>query len=160
LDFGCVARLEPDDLATNRTFVRTAVAGDAVGLWRACVELGVIDSSGPVSPELLLEWQSVSLEPFLAPQPYTGDPELAGRIVEAFTPAGRWAPVVRAVRAPREYIFLSRVQIGISTILAELRATGHWRAIDAEINADAPPATELGRLESEFFSAQEPKGRA
>jgi predicted unusual protein kinase regulating ubiquinone biosynthesis (AarF/ABC1/UbiB family) len=160
LDFGCVARLEPDDLATARTFVRTAVAGDALGLWRSFVELGVIDSSGPVSPELLLEWQSVSFEPFVAPQPYTGDPELASRIVEAFTPAGRWAPVVRAMRAPREYIFLSRVQIGISTILAELRATGQWRAIDAEVNADAPPATELGRLESEFFSAQEQKGSA
>jgi predicted unusual protein kinase regulating ubiquinone biosynthesis (AarF/ABC1/UbiB family) len=154
LDFGCVVQLEPAEVAGMQAMTRSAVDGDAAALWRTFVELGVIDASGPLTPEILLEWQSVSFEPFLAPQPFTGDPALASRITEAFTPSGKWGRVVRAMRAPREYIFLSRVQIGVSVILAELRATGQWRDIETEINAGGLPATELGRIEARFFKAQ------
>jgi hypothetical protein len=61
---------------------------------------------------------------------------------------------VRAIKAPAEWVFVTRIDSGMMSVLAELRATAYWQAIQAEIDDDAPPATPLGQAETEFWAGK------
>jgi hypothetical protein len=65
-------------------------------------------------------------------------------------PHGR---VVRSLSFPGDYVFLSRIDLGLLSVLAELRATAGWRGIQAELDNDAPPATPMGTAETAFWAA-------
>ena len=48
---------------------------------------------------------------------------------------------------PTSYVILDRVVWGVSALLGRLNATNNWRGILAEYRKDAPPCTELGKIE-------------
>ena len=60
--------------------------------------------------------------------------------------------VIRRVELPREYVFLTRIDLGLTALLAELEATGPWAAIRSEWDEDGPPATEIGKLDVEHWA--------
>jgi hypothetical protein len=61
---------------------------------------------------------------------------------------GPYRDVMTTLNIPASYVILDRVVWGMTALLGKLRAHGPWRAILAEYRKDAPPATELGRLEA------------
>jgi hypothetical protein len=90
----------------------------------------------------------------LAPQPFTLTPELAAQTIQhEFSPTGPSSKVVRAINSPADYVFLSRIDMGLLSVLAELRATADWRAIQDELDFAAPPSTPMGKADLAFWGA-------
>ena len=50
---------------------------------------------------------------------------------------------------------MSRIEIGVASAIAQLRAGAHWGAIAAEGLENAEPLTEMGRLERAFFGERQ-----
>jgi len=155
LDFGCVKHFARDDVAHMRQIVRAAVAGDARALRAGFVEAGLFDAIGGPTAEETLAWYRLGFELITAPQPYTITPEMVARVIEnEFSPRGRYGRVVRSLVLPRDYVFLTRIDLGLMSVLAELRATGYWRAIQAELDEGADPVTEMGGADAAFWAAK------
>ena len=123
LDFGCVKRFEPDQVFTIREMVRAVLRQDAGALWHGFVEMGVLDGKSGPTPEEVLEWYSGPFAMILGPQPYTITPQLMGKIIhDEFSPTGPSAKIVRSLKSPRDLVFMTRIDLGLMSVLAELRA--------------------------------------
>ena len=158
LDFGCVKRFDDAQVAQMQEVVRAVVRQDARAIWHGFVELGLFDVSDAPTPDEVLRWYSAPFAPILGPQPFTITPEVVADIIEAeFSPTGPSGRLVRTINSPRDYVFLSRIDLGLMSVLGELRATANWRLIQAEMDEDAPPSTPMGEAAAAFFAAREPK---
>lgn len=159
VDFGCVKRFEPAQVQAMRDIVGAVLHDDPDRLWRTFVKLDVVDARSGPSPQDLYEWWADSVRMFLAPQPFTMTPEVvASAIQREFSPTGPSARVVRAINPPPEWVFLSRIDSGMMSVLAELHATGYWRAVQAELDEGADPLTPLGVADRAFWDGQPAAG--
>lgn len=155
LDFGCVKRFEPEHVATMLAMVRTAVDGDAEALLRLVGGAGFLDPADPPDPADLLGWFREQFEPLLAPQPFTYTPEYAAAVVQSeYSPFGRYSQVTRRLSLQPDYLMLTRIDLGVTAVLAGLHATGNWAAIREEWDCDAPAGTPLGELDIAFWDAR------
>lgn len=154
LDFGCVKRFGADQVMQMQDLVRAVVRQDAGAVWHAFVELGFLAATDGLTPQEVLEWYSGPFEMLLGPQPFMIKPEIGARIIEnEYSPTGPFGRVVRSLRVPGDYVFMSRVDLGLLSVLAELRAAADWRGIRAELDDDAPPATPMGEAEAAFWAS-------
>lgn len=155
LDFGCVKRFDADQVTQMQDLVRAVVRRDAGSLWHAFVELGCFAATDALTPQEILDWYSGPAQMLLSPQPFRITPEIAARIIEnEASPTGPFARVVRSLRLPGDYVFMSRIDLGLLSVFAELRATADWRGIQAEFDDNAPPATRLGQAEAAFWASR------
>jgi predicted unusual protein kinase regulating ubiquinone biosynthesis (AarF/ABC1/UbiB family) len=153
LDFGCVKRFDAEQVAQMREVARAVVRQDAGALWHAIVELGVFAATAGLTRQEVLEWYSGPFSLVLGPQPFQITPEIAARIIQnEASPTGPHGRVVRSLGFPADYVFLSRIDLGLLSVLAELRATAEWRGIQAELDDGAPPATPMGTAEAAFWA--------
>jgi len=61
--------------------------------------------------------------------------------------------VRRRSNVPKDFLFTNRIFVGLYSVFGALRATADWRAIfDEDVTGE--PTTELGRLEADFFAAE------
>jgi predicted unusual protein kinase regulating ubiquinone biosynthesis (AarF/ABC1/UbiB family) len=151
LDFGCVKHFRAEQIRWMRGAVQCTVEGDGEGLLRHYVHEGFVDPDDPPSPAGLLAWSRGSFQALLAQQPYRYTPEYAASLVDSeFSPLGPNAEVVKKLSLPQEYVTLSRIDLGMTAVLGQLRASSDWRGIRDEWDCEGPPATELGVLEAEW----------
>jgi hypothetical protein len=68
------------------------------------------------------------------------------------------SPLAAYARIPRSYVIVQRINLGLFSILAEMNATGDWRAIAEEIWPffQAPPTTPMGEAEAEWIKTRTP----
>jgi predicted unusual protein kinase regulating ubiquinone biosynthesis (AarF/ABC1/UbiB family) len=152
VDFGCVVRFDSAQVAALADIVTAMCHNDPRRLRRALVGAGAIDAVTGPAPDELFEWWSGTFEMLLGPQPFTMTPELAAEgIRREFSPVGPSASVVRSFSEPPGWVFLSRIDSGLMSVLGQLRATGYWRAIQAEYDEQADPITRLGIEERRFW---------
>jgi len=150
LDFGCVKQFTAEQVEWMRVAVQCALDADPEGLLRQYTEGGFV-TADPPSAEGMLAWARESCAPLLAEQPFRYTPEFASRIVDLeFSPRGPHAAVVQRLTLPGEYLALSRIDLGMTAVLATLRASSNWAGIRAEIDHDGPPATHYGELDAAF----------
>lgn len=155
LDFGCVKRFDADQVAQMQDLARAAVRQDARALWHAFVELGFFAATDGLTPQEVLGWYSGPFEMLLRPQPFRITPEIAARIIDnEASPTGPSGRVVRSLRLPGDYVFMSRIDLGLLSVFAELRATADWLGIQAELDEGAPPATPMGEAEAAFWASR------
>ncbi|MGH3512380.1 MAG: ABC1 kinase family protein [Mycobacterium sp.] len=149
LDFGCVNRFSAQQVALMQRVVAAAVADDSAALWDAFVEIGFLTAADAPTPSELLEWYRDKLQPLVAEQPFTYTRAFAASVVQGyFARRGATGSVIRRIELPREYVFLTRIDLGLTALLAELEATGPWAAIRSEWDCNGPPATEIGKLDA------------
>jgi predicted unusual protein kinase regulating ubiquinone biosynthesis (AarF/ABC1/UbiB family) len=154
LDFGCVKRFTYDQVQQMRRVVVAATRQDAVALRRSFVDAGIFDADKGPSAQEVLDWYSVPFEMLVAPQPFTMTPELVARVIEhEFSPTGPSSSVVRHLNSPGDYVFMTRIDMGLMSVLAELRATADWRAIQGELDFGDPPSSALGQADLDFWGA-------
>jgi predicted unusual protein kinase regulating ubiquinone biosynthesis (AarF/ABC1/UbiB family) len=155
LDFGCVKRFDADQVAQMQDIVRAVVHQDAGALWHAFVEAGFFAATEGLTPQEVLDWYSGPAEMLLSPQPFQITPDIVARIIEnEASPTGRFGRVVRSLSVPGDYVFMSRIDLGLLSVFAELRATADWRGIQAELDDGAPPATPMGAAEAAFWASR------
>jgi predicted unusual protein kinase regulating ubiquinone biosynthesis (AarF/ABC1/UbiB family) len=155
LDFGCVKRMRREQLDMMDAILAACVREDRLATWQASVEAGFFRSSDGVTPEEVYDYWRESYEMWWGKQPFTLSPDYAARLIERkYSPTGPSANAFRHSSAPGEYATLARLEVGIVSVIAELRATNHWDTIAAELFEDAPPFTTMGKLERAFFEQQ------
>jgi predicted unusual protein kinase regulating ubiquinone biosynthesis (AarF/ABC1/UbiB family) len=161
LDFGCVRRFRRDQLDMIDAIVRECLRGDVHGTWRACVEAGFWRSSAPVTAEEVFAYWREGFALLWAKHRFVVTPEyVARRIERRCSPTGPSANALRYTTMPPEYTFMGRVEIGVASVIAQLRAGNHWGLIAEEHLENAEPSTEMGRREREFFEGRRVAGRA
>ncbi|HZT66591.1 MAG TPA: AarF/ABC1/UbiB kinase family protein [Acidimicrobiales bacterium] len=157
VDFGCVKRFARHQIELIQDIVRAAVKDDGDTLHAKFVEVGMLPATGGPSPDEVLAWYADGFEMFRGRQPYTLTPEaVAAFQTQEMDLTGPHARVLRSLNPPPDFVFLARIDLGMLSVLAELRATGWWEAIRAELDDGADPVTELGRAEAVFRAGQAP----
>jgi predicted unusual protein kinase regulating ubiquinone biosynthesis (AarF/ABC1/UbiB family) len=155
LDFGSVKRFSPEWVRQLRISFQTAMSQDAEAFWQSAVEGGGIDPANGPSPEELAGYYQVRHEMHLGPQPVQWSPDVMARIMEReFSLRGPSGKVARSARLPPDLVFFLRVDLGVMSIMAELRSIGEGRAIMSEIYEDARPGTPLGVLDTEWWATK------
>ena len=155
LDFGCVQHFRRDQADMGVAILRECLRGDALGTWRACVEIGYWRSSDPVTPEEVFAWWHEPFRYLWDEQPFTITPEHAASWIEhRFSPTGPSANALRYLTIQSDCLPWTRIEVAASSVLAELHATNDWAAILAEYHGDAP-ITLMGKLDRAYFEERE-----
>jgi predicted unusual protein kinase regulating ubiquinone biosynthesis (AarF/ABC1/UbiB family) len=159
LDFGCVKRLEREQVDMMIAIGRACMRDDVLGTWRACVEGGFCRSTDPVSPEEVYEFWRESWEMWWAEQPFTVTPECAARWIEhKYSPTGPSANSFRHFTASPEYTTMGRIELSTASLIAELHATNYWGSMAAEYFEGTPPLTAMGKMNHAFFAERHASG--
>ncbi|HEX4114298.1 MAG TPA: AarF/ABC1/UbiB kinase family protein [Solirubrobacteraceae bacterium] len=152
LDFGCVKRFSREQVQMMDVIVRESLRNDVLGTWRACVEAGFFKSSDPVTPEEVFAYWREDGAMLWAQQRFVVTPEYAAKRIERrCSPNGPSANAFRHITMSPEYAIMSRMEVGVMSVVAQLRAGTHWGSIAAEHFENAPPFTAMGKREHAFF---------
>ena len=161
LDFGCVKRLQREQVDMIFAIGRACLRGDVLGTWRACVEAGYCRATDPVSPEEIYAFWRESWELWWAEQPFTVTPECAASWIERkYSLSGRSANALRYFTPPPEQMTMGRIELSVASLIAQLHATNYWGSMAAEFFEGAAPLTALGKLDHAFFAERQTAGRA
>jgi hypothetical protein len=152
LDFGCVKRFRPEQVQMMDAIVRGCLRSDVLGTWCACVEAGMFKSSDPVTPEEAFAYWWEDWGIVCAKQRLTITPEyVARRIERRCSPNGPSANALRHATMPPEYTAMARIEVGVMSVIGQLRAGAHWGSIAAEHFENAPPLTDMGKRIQAFY---------
>jgi predicted unusual protein kinase regulating ubiquinone biosynthesis (AarF/ABC1/UbiB family) len=159
LDFGCVKRFSPAQVAAMRRLSKAVFEDeDAATTFRCFVELGCIPRDSKLDPQRVFDWWAPIWDPAGGEQPFTFTPEFAAATIERnFDALGEWGDVVRGMgirRESKDWTFLTRIQVGLYSVLGALRATCDWRAVHDELMKGDAPQTELGRRHQAWKAAR------
>jgi predicted unusual protein kinase regulating ubiquinone biosynthesis (AarF/ABC1/UbiB family) len=161
LDYGCVKRFRREQVEMMDAIVRACLRNDVLGTWRACVEAGFWRSSDPVSPEEVFAYWHDDWALLWAEQRFVVTPEyVARRIERRCSPTGPSANALRHITASPEYTVMSRIEVGVESVIAQLHGGNNWGAIAAEDLEKAPPLTEMGKRSRAFFGERQAASHA
>ncbi|MGQ0623379.1 MAG: ABC1 kinase family protein [Sporichthyaceae bacterium] len=153
LDFGCVKRFTPAEVAWILGIFRAVAARDTGALHQACTAAGFLAAADAPSPEDLMAWWADSAPYLTAPQPFTMTPEY---ITEAYQASlkGPHKRVLYKLTTPASFTMVTRLGTGTFSMLGGLHATGDWTAIRENCCHAGPPTTTYGRSDTEFWAAK------
>ncbi|HEX2703405.1 MAG TPA: AarF/ABC1/UbiB kinase family protein, partial [Solirubrobacteraceae bacterium] len=131
---------------------RLGIAGDAAGLTEHLHRGGFLRDPDRYPPGQILQqffdvtwWYTRDAEVTLTP-------EIATQIViDMSDPRSRHYQQMRHENLPADHLFGRRTETLTLAVMAQLRARGNWHRIAREWIFAAPPTTELGRQEAEFY---------
>jgi len=146
LDFGCVRYFDAHTVAALRRLYQCFFAEDTDGFRREMEVLGLVPPTSEVSAETYYGYLAVFYRPFQLDEEFTYTSEHASRAAKLFMDPNdpQFGEVPRQSNMPPEFVFLNRLQWGLTPLLARLHARNNWHRIHHELLGGAP-ATELGR---------------
>lgn len=148
LDFGCVKRFDREQIESLNVCMRECLRGDVDETWRVSVEGGFFAPSGSLTPQEVFAYWREPIEMYWGAQPFTVTPEYVARLIELrYSPTGPSANAFRHMATPVAYTIMSRIDIGVMSLISELRATNRWATIGAEYFEGAAPATPMGKAD-------------
>jgi predicted unusual protein kinase regulating ubiquinone biosynthesis (AarF/ABC1/UbiB family) len=160
LDFGCVKRLDRDQVDAMIAIGRACMRDDVLGTWRACVEGGFCRSTDAISPEEIYAFWREPWEMWWAEQPFTVTPERAAKWTEhKYSPTGPSTNAFRHFTASPEYTAMGRIELATASLIGELHATNYWGSMAAEFFEGSAPLTTLGKLDHAFFNTHHVRTR-
>ena len=160
LDFGCVKRFSPEQVAAMRGISRSVFDDeDADALFDCFVAVGCIPRKTKLQPQRVFDWWAPIWHPGRGtPAPFTFTPEFAAWVLERnFGAFGEWRDIARGMgigRESKDWTFLTRIQLGLYSVLGALHASGDWRAIHDELRKDEAPRTDLGARHQAWKAAR------
>jgi predicted unusual protein kinase regulating ubiquinone biosynthesis (AarF/ABC1/UbiB family) len=152
LDFGNTA--ESGDRSLIRHALEAAVRSDADSFTAAAAELGYVRDLDRLDRELLLAQALALGDWYLHDRELTIDPDYVAGVIASLTDPRAMEGSLRLVRqlkVPPEEIWLRRVETSVLAVLGQLRATRNWHRVMLDV-LGGEPATELGRLDAEFWT--------
>ena len=148
LDFGCIKRFDAEQIESLNVCMRECLRGDVDETWRVSVEGGFFAPSGSLTPQEVFAYWREPIEMYWGAQPFTITPEYVAKLIELrYSPTGPSANAFRHMATPATYTIMSRIDIGVMSLIAELRATNQWETIAAEYFEGAGPATSMGKAD-------------
>ena len=153
LDFGLVRRFSAADMDVFQRMIDTIVFKRDGGAFKAILEeANVLKPGSGITDDQVLEYFGYFYEPLFHDEPWTFTHEYASAAVQKiFTYQGA---ITRYGNMPPAFVLLQRINLGLFSVLAELRATRHWRRISDELWSwvDGPPSTPLGEAEATWMA--------
>ena len=111
----------------------------------------LLDPRAPSLPKEVFAYWREPIEMYWGEQPFTVTPEYVARLIELrYSPTGPSANAFRHMATPPTYTIMSRIDIGVMSLIAELRATNQWATIAAEYFEGADPATAMGKADRAY----------
>ncbi|GIU85030.1 MAG: putative ATP-binding protein [Acidimicrobiales bacterium] len=161
LDFGLVKVFGEEVEQFSRMIDAMVLRPDPVRFRRLVEEFGLLSPSAPVDDEEVFEYFRHFYEFVLEDRPVRIEREYASETLRRFfDPTGPHGPVMKHANLPPGFVVVQRINLGLYAIFAEMGAEANWRRIAEEIwpQVQAPPSTELGRLEAEWLARRSHSG--
>jgi hypothetical protein len=122
------------------------------------VQLSFLKEDSPPTAELLHEYFRYFYAPFVEDRIFQFNREYtSSSFRHIFAPSGKFAGLSKHLNMPRDFVFVNRIQWGVWSILADLKATGNFHRIHREYLHGDPPSTPMGEAEREHFARQRAK---
>jgi predicted unusual protein kinase regulating ubiquinone biosynthesis (AarF/ABC1/UbiB family) len=134
LDYGLCKAFTPAEVQWfERLITAMCITHDIDEFVRLSVEVGVLSNPERFTPQQLEGYFSHFYEPVLHDQVLTITPEYASESVRRyFDLSSPYAEVMKAANLPPGMVIVQRINLGLFSVLAELRATANWRRIAEE----------------------------
>lgn len=156
LDYGLVKNFTAGELRPLEAMVRTlCVEDDPDGFRAAMVQAGFLQPDAPVSTEQVIDQMSVFYDTVRRRGTRTMTSEYSSTVARKFFDFR--SPIAPYANIPRSYVIVQRINLGLFAVLAQMNATGDWRALAEEIWPffQAPPSTPMGEAEAAWKKARD-----
>ncbi len=150
LDFGFFKTLSDDEVSQLIASTRATYEGDAQALFDVIAPLGNLPRDKGLEEPFLENYQAI-FGWLLTDKEVTVDGSATGAMMRSYTRM-RNSGQFDALQLPAEHFVMMRAVMLLIGLLGHLRATGTWLNVAREWLLGEEPATELGRLEAEFFT--------
>lgn len=150
LDFGLVKRWTDAEVATLWPVIDPLLDADPAGTVSQMVTAGFLAADHGLAPEQVYAYVSAPYRPYLVEEFTFNRRYVADTLGAIIDVKGPYQPIIEKLNLPASFVILDRVVWGMSALLGKLEATNRWRAMLDEYRLDAPPATELGRIEAHW----------
>lgn len=125
LDFGSVKRFDGAFIDEWREFVKAILGRDTKRTREYGERLGLVPKQGPFDFDYFVNSMECLYEPWLSDRAVTIDLEWVKRSWEMVMTAQN--PNLLRTDFPKDWVFVSRLQWGVSILLGRLGATANWR---------------------------------
>jgi predicted unusual protein kinase regulating ubiquinone biosynthesis (AarF/ABC1/UbiB family) len=153
LDFGLFKRISREAAERELQIHRLGVEQRGEELMAAMAQAGMLPDPARSTPERVLAQFRKYTWWFTTDELLELDPGMATRIVLDFSdPTQQEFHDVRRESLPAEHLFGRRLEMMTLAVMSQLRPRGNWYRIAREWLYDDAPATELGRLEADYYA--------
>lgn len=154
IDYGSVKMFSRERYAQMRRVDDAVARGDRGGFLDAMRESRFLPPRAGIDEDRLWEWFRLYTRPVVAEQPFCFTSEFATEVLRTTSdPRSEYYGVLRRLNLPSDYLLLTRIHLGLNSVLGRLEACNDWRAIHEEFTEGGPPATELGELDQRWWQA-------
>ena len=152
LDYGSVKMFTRERYASMRRVDDAVARGDREGFLDAMRETRFLPPRAGIDEDMLWDWFRLYTRPIIAEQPFCFTSEFATEVLRTTSdPRSQYYGVLRRLNLPSDYLLLTRIHLGLNSVLGRLEARNDWRAIHEELTEGAPPATALGEQDEAWW---------
>ncbi|MFT4744350.1 MAG: putative unusual protein kinase regulating ubiquinone biosynthesis (AarF/ABC1/UbiB family) [Nitriliruptoraceae bacterium] len=156
LDYGSVKMFTKGRHASMSEIETAASLGDRDGFLTAMRRSGFLPDDPAIKHDEVWEWFQLYMRPVTAEQPFTFSSSFAAELLAATgDPRSPYYAMLRRLNMPADYLLLTRIHLGLNSVLGRLDAANDWASIRAEYTGDGEPQTELGRRDAAWWAAQQ-----
>jgi predicted unusual protein kinase regulating ubiquinone biosynthesis (AarF/ABC1/UbiB family) len=153
LDFGLFKRMPPGSVELEIAVQKATIEGDTETIMRIGAQTGFLPEPEKFKPERVLEHFRAATSWYTEDQYIQLTPEWATQVlIDMGDPRSEYFGQMRHEAAPPDHIFGRRMEVLTLAVIAQLHARGNFHRIAREWFYGDEPATELGRMEADFFS--------
>jgi len=152
IDFGFFKRLSDREVAQLLASTRATYENDAEALFAVISDLGALPADSSLAEPFLDTYQEI-FGWLLVDDAVTVDGAMTGAMMRSYMRMRR-SEGFESLTLPAEHFVLMRAVMLLIGLLGQLGATGRWLDVAREWLFAEQPATELGRLEAEFFGGR------
>ncbi len=160
IDYGSVKMFTRERYTTMRSVDDAVARGDREGFLAAMRASGFLPADAGIDHDKLWEWFRLYTRPIVADQPFTFTRDFAQEVLSTTSdPRSPYYGVLRRLNLPSDYLLLTRIHLGLNSVLGRLGASQDWAAIHREYVEDGGPATPLGELDHAWWAQRRADGR-
>jgi predicted unusual protein kinase regulating ubiquinone biosynthesis (AarF/ABC1/UbiB family) len=152
-DFGLFKRMPPGAVELEIAVQKATIEGDTDTIMRLGAQTGFLPEPEKFKPERVLEHFRAATSWYSEDEYVQLTPEWATQVlIDMGDPRSEYFGQMRHEAAPPDHIFGRRMEVLTLAVIAQLHARGNFHRIAREWFYGDEPATELGRMEADFFS--------
>jgi predicted unusual protein kinase regulating ubiquinone biosynthesis (AarF/ABC1/UbiB family) len=159
LDFGMTKRVDVEQIRLEEEVVKARIDRDPERLREKLHDLGFLRDPKRIDAERLMQHVDAVGGWYLEDGEREVTSEYVMGVIAAMSdPRSDFYALMRRENVPANELMGRRMEIGVLAVLGQLGARRNWHRIAREWWFRDPPATELGRLEREFWEARTAAG--
>jgi predicted unusual protein kinase regulating ubiquinone biosynthesis (AarF/ABC1/UbiB family) len=152
LDFGFFKTMTGDEVDQLMASTKATYEHDAEALFKVIAPLGQLPDNPALAQPFYESYWSI-FGWLLTDHEVTVDGTATGAMMRSYNKL-RKDEEFKRLMLPAEHFVMMRAVMLLIGLLGQLRATGNWLQVAQEWLLGGEPATELGRLEAEFFAGR------